>query len=147
MTIGKQQLKDEGINFTESKRGPENVGGKEKAQTKRGRLVGNLEERLKRIKAKTGLGKVFELAHTAKKSIFQAKKLGMDYPIDALAVQTQNINNKVAEALNDELKPLYKKQLEIVNKLKKNSTFDLRKALDNINFKNIRDSCNWREPR
>ena len=133
MTIGKQQLKDEGINFTESKRGPENVGGKEKAQTKRGRLVGNLEERLKKIKTKTGLGKVFELAHTA--NIFQAKKLGIDYPIDALAVQTQNINNKVAEALNDELKPLYKKQLEIVNKLKKNSTLDLRKALDNINFK------------
>ena len=133
MTIGKQQLKEEGFDFIESKRGPENVGGKKKAQTKRARLVGNLEERLKKIKTKTGLGKVFELAHTA--NIFQAKKLGMDYPIDALAVQTQNINNKVAEALNDELKPLYKKQLEIVNKLKKNSTLDLRKALDNINFK------------
>ena len=46
-----------------------------------------------------GLGKVFELAHTA--NIFQAKKLGMEYPIDALAVQTPNINNKVTEALNE----------------------------------------------
>ena len=31
----------------------------------------------------------------------------MEYPIDALAIQTQNVNNKVAENLNDELKPLY----------------------------------------
>ena len=132
MMQGRDELISEGFDYVKSKPGPENVGGKEKAQKKRGRFVGNLEERLKKIKTKTGLGKAYEIAHTA--NIFQAKKLGIDYPIDALAVQTQNINNKVAEQLNDELKPLYKKQLALVNKLKKNSSLALRKALDNINF-------------
>ena len=133
MMQGRDELISEGFDYVKSKPGPENVGGKEKAQTKRGRFVGNLEERLKKIKTKTGLGKAYEIAHTA--NIFQAKKLGIDYPIDALAVQTQNVNNKVAEQLNDELKPLYKQQLKLVNQLKKNSNPVLRKALDNINFK------------
>ena len=135
MTQGKSELISEGFKFTESKRGPESTGGAERAAKKRKNVLSasNLEDRLKKIKTKTGLGKAYEVAHTA--NIFQAKKLGIDYPIDALAIQTQNINNKVAEQLNDELKPLYKKQLELVNKLKKNSSSALRTALDNINFK------------
>jgi hypothetical protein len=135
MTQGKSELISEGFKFIESKRGPESTGGAERAAKKRKNVLSasNLEDRLKKIKTKTGLGKAYEVAHTA--NIFQAKKLGIDYPIDALAIQTQNINNKVAEQLNDELKPLYKKQLELVNKLKKNSSSALRTALDNINFK------------
>jgi hypothetical protein len=133
MMQGRDELISEGFDYVKSKPGPKNVGGKEKAQTKRGRFVGNLEERLKKIKTKTGLGKAYEIAHTA--NIFQAKKLGIDYPIDALAVQTQNVNNKVAEKLNDELKPLYKQQLKLFNKMKNKTTPALQKALDNINFK------------
>jgi hypothetical protein len=133
MMQGRDELISEGFDYVKSKPGPENVGGKEKAQKKRGRFVGNLEERLKKIKTKTGLGKAYEIAHTA--NIFQAKKLGIDYPIDALAVQTQNVNNKVAEQLNDELKPLYKQQLKLFNQMKNKTTPALQKALDNINFK------------
>ena len=39
----------------------------------------------------------------------------------------------MAEILNEELKPLYKKQLNLVKKLKKNNTFALRKELDDLN--------------
>ena len=41
----------------------------------------------------------------------------------------------MAEVLNEELEPLYKKQLELRNKLKKNNTLALRKELEKINFK------------
>ena len=120
----KEELTNEGFKFTASKPGPENVGGKDKAAKKRAQVIGE---------TKTGFGKKFETAHTA--NIFQAKALGMDYPVDALAIQATNVNQEVAEILNDELKPLYKKQLNLVNKLKKNNTFALRKELDDINFK------------
>ena len=132
----KEELTNEGFKFTASKPGPENVGGKEKATKKREQVIGEgktFESRLKKEKTKTGFGKKFETAHTA--NIFQAKKLGIDYPVDALAIQATNVNQEVAEILNDELKPLYKKQLNLVNKLKKNNTFALRKELDDINFK------------
>ena len=136
MTQGKAELVEEGIEFKESKRGPENVGGKEKAKQKRKQVIGKeaeqFESRLKKEKTTTGLGKKFETAHTA--NIFQAKKLGMDYPIDALAIQATKINQEIAEVLNDELKPLYKKQIEIRNKLEKNNTFALRKELDELNL-------------
>jgi hypothetical protein len=132
MTKGKEELIAEGFDYKSSPRGPENVGGAKKAQDKRSRFVENLDERIKRTKQKTGLGKQYELAHTA--NIFQAKKLGIDYPIDALAIQTQNVNNKVAEALSDELKPLYRKQLKLVNKLKRKNTPSLQNQLDKINF-------------
>ena len=90
------------------------------------------EWRMKKVKTKSGLGKIYETAHTA--NIFQAKKLGIDYPIDALQLQAKGINQEVAEILNKELKPLYKKQYDLVNKLKKNPTPALRKALDKINY-------------
>ena len=132
----KEELVNENFKFTESKPGPENVGGKEKATKKREQVIGEgktFEERIKKEKTKTGFGKKFETAHTA--NIFQAKALGMDYPVDALAIQATKVNQEVAEILNDELKPLYKKQLNLVKKLKKNNTFALRKELDDINFK------------
>jgi hypothetical protein len=132
MTRGKQELIAEGFDYKDSPRGPQNVGGRKKAQTKRSSILENLDERLKRTKQKTGLGREYELAHTA--NIFQAKKLGIDYPIDALAIQTQNVNNKVAEALNDELKPLYRKQLKLFNKMKRKNTPSLIKQMDKINF-------------
>ena len=132
----KEELTNEGFKFTASKPGPENVGGKDTAAKKREQVIGKgktFEERLKKEKTKTGFGKRFETAHTA--NIFQAKALGMDYPIDALAIQATDVNQVIAEGLNDELKPLYKKQLTLVNKLKKNNTFALRKEVDDINFK------------
>jgi hypothetical protein len=132
MARGKQELIAEGFDYKDSPRGPANVGGVKKAQDKRRRFVENLDERIKRTKQKTGLGKQYELAHTA--NIFQAKKLGINYPIDALAIQTQNVNNKVAEALNDELKPLYRKQLKLFNKMKRKNTPSLIKQMDKINF-------------
>ena len=132
MTKGKEELIAEGFDYQASPRGPENTGGDKRAYDKRKNFVSNLEQRIKRTKQKTGLGKQYELAHTA--NIFQAKKLGIDYPIDALALQTQNVNNKVAEALNDELKPLYRKQLKLVNKLKRKNTPSLQNQLDKINF-------------
>ena len=92
MKKGKEELIAEGFDYKDSPRGPENVGGKRKAQDKRNQILENFDERLKRTKQKTGLGKQYELAHTA--NIFQAKKLGIEYPIDALAIQTQNVNNK-----------------------------------------------------
>jgi len=134
MTKGKEQLIAEGFDYQASARGPKNVGGVEKAAQKRKQVIGEgrkFEERIKRTKQKTGLGRQYELAHTA--NIFQAKKLGIDYPIDALAIQTQDVNNKVAEALNDELKPLYRKQLKLVNKLKRKSTEGLKNQLDKVN--------------
>jgi len=39
----------------------------------------------------------------------------------------------VAEGLNDELKPLYRKQLKLVNKLKRKSTEGLKNQLDKVN--------------
>ena len=132
MKKGKEELIAEGFDYQDSPRGPENVGGRRTAQDKRNQILENFDERLKRTKQKTGLGKQFELAHTA--NIFQAKKLGMEYPIDALAIQTQNVNNKVAENLNEELKPLYKKQLRLVNKMKRNNTLGKQKQLDKINL-------------
>ena len=86
---------------------------------------------LKKEKTKTGFGKRFETAHTA--NIFQARKLGIEYPIDALAIQATKVNQEVAEILNEELLPLYKKQITLRNKLKKNNTFALRKELDELN--------------
>ena len=136
MSRGKQELIEEGFDYQASARGPKNVGGVEKAALKRKQVIGEgrkFEERIKRMKQKTGLGRAYELAHTA--NIFQAKNLGIDYPIDALAIQTQNVNNKVAEALNDELKPLYSKQLKLVNKLKRKSTEGLKNQLDKVNNK------------
>jgi len=131
MTKGKEELIAEGFDYQAGPRGPENTGGVKRAGDKRRRILENLDERVKRTKQKTGLGKQYELAHTA--NIFQAKKLGIEYPIDALAIQTQNVNNKVAEALNDELKPLYRKQIKIVNKLKRKSTEGLKNQLDKVN--------------
>ena len=138
MSRGKAELLEEGFEFVESKRGPEpsedNV--KLKATKKRNQVIGSgkaFEERLKKEKTKTGFGKKFETAHTA--NIFQAKKLGIEYPVDALAIQATDVNQKVAEVLNEELEPLYKKQLELRNKLKKNNTLALRKELEKINFK------------
>ena len=135
MSKGKTELIAEGFDYQASARGPENVGGVEKASQKRKNVIGEggkFEERIKRTKQKTGLGKVYEIAHTA--NIFQAKKLGIDYPINALAIQTQNVNNKVAEVLNDELKPLYRKQLKLFNKMKRKNTPALVKQMDKINF-------------
>ena len=136
MTRGKAELTEEGVEFIESKRGPEPSGEnvQEKAQKKRKQVIGKgaaFEERLKKEKTKTGFGKKFETAHTA--NIFQAKKLGIDYPVDALAIQATNVNQEVAEILNEELLPLYKKQITLRNKLKKNNTFALRKELDELN--------------
>ena len=135
MTRGKKELIEEGFKFAESKRGPESTGdAKEKATKKRKQVIGEgeaFEERIKKEKTKTGFGKKFETAHTA--NIFQAKKLGIDYPVDALAVQARDVNQSVAEILNEELEPLYKKQIELRNKLKKNNTFALRKELDELN--------------
>jgi hypothetical protein len=132
MAKGKQELIAEGFDYIESKRGPENVGGAKKAYDKRKNFVSNLEDRIKRTKQKTGLGKAYEVAHTA--NIFQAKKLGIDYPIDALAIQTQNINNKVAEQLNNELKPLYRRQLKLFNKMKRKNIPSLKKQMDKVNL-------------
>ena len=135
LTQAKEELKAAGIKFKESKRGPEPIGdAKEKAQIKRDQVIGEgkaFEERIKKEKTKTGFGKKFETAHTA--NIFQAKKLGIEYPVDALAIQATKVNQEVAENLNNELKPLYKKQLILVNKLKKNNTLALRKELDKLN--------------
>ena len=135
MTRGKKELIEEGFKFTESKRGPEPTGdAKEKATKKRKQVIGEgeaFEERIKKEKTKTGFGKKFETAHTA--NIFQAKKLGIDYPVDALAIQATKVNQEVAEVLNEELLPLYKKQITLRNKLKKNNTFALRKELDELN--------------
>ena len=138
MTRGKQELIEEGFNFTESKRGPEAMGGaKDKARKKRKQVIGKeasqFEERVKKEKTTTGFGKDYEMAHTA--NIFQAKKLGIDYPVDALAVQARDVNQSIAEILNEELEPLYKEQIKIRNKLKKNNTFALRKELDELNTK------------
>ena len=135
MSKGKTELIAEGFDYQASARGPKNVGGVEKYLQKRKQVIGEgrkFEERIKRTKQKTGLGKVYEIAHTA--NIFQAKKLGIDYPINALAIQTQNVNNKVAEVLNDELKPLYRKQLKLFNKMKRKNTPALAKQMDKINF-------------
>jgi len=131
MTKGKEELIAEGFDYQAGPRGPKNTGGAKRAGDKRRQVLENLDERVKRTKQKTGLGKQYELAHTA--NIFQAKKLGIEYPIDALAIQTQNVNNKVAEGLNDELKPLYRKQLKLVNKLKRKSTEGLKNQLDKVN--------------
>jgi hypothetical protein len=135
MTKGKEELIAEGFDYKASARGPENVGGVEKAAQKRKQVIGEgrkFEERVKRTKQKTGFGKKFELAHTA--NIFQAKKLGIDYPIDALAIQATEVNQVVAEKLNDELKPKYSKQLKLINKMKRKNTPSLQKQLDKINF-------------
>ena len=118
------------------------TGFKKRANTKRENVIGKgkgakgdptrFEWRMQKIKTKSGLGQIYEAAHTA--NIFQAKKLGIDYPIDALQLQKKGINQEVAEILDGELKPLYKKQYDLVNKLKKNPTPALRKSLDQINY-------------
>ena len=117
--------------------GTEGTGGKKRATRKRDFAIGKeptrFESRIKKLKTKSRLGKIYETAHTA--NIFQAKKLGADYPIDALQLQLKKVNQEVAEVLNDELKPLYKKQRDLLKKAKVKNTPELVKALDNINFK------------
>jgi len=136
MTVGKEELIAEGFDYKAGPPGPKNVGGKKKAYEKRTGVTYNFDDRLKKTKTKvtkgTGLGKAYELAHTA--NIFQAKNLGLAYPIDSLAIQPFNINNKVAEALNEEMKPLYKRQLNLFKKMKQKNTPDLKKQMDAVNL-------------
>jgi len=136
MTIGRDELIREGFDYKAGPRGPENVGGQKTAATKRKGVTYDIDDRLKKDKSKltkgTGLGKAYELAHTA--NIFQAKSLGLDYPIDSLAIQTQKINNKIAEALNKEMKPLYKRQLNLFKQMKKKNTPGLKKQMDLVNY-------------
>ena len=123
---------EEGFKITP---GIQDTGGKLRATSKRTSAIGsgrNFEERLKRLKTKTGMGKIYETAHTA--NIYHAKKIGADYPIDALQAQLKNVNQEVAEILNDELKPLYKKQRDLLKQAKVKNTPELMKAIDNINF-------------
>jgi hypothetical protein len=134
MTIGKQELIDEGVKFTESKRGPESTGGKERATKKRNVVTKETQASEKRFvttKQKMGLGKTFENAHTA--NIFQAKSLGAEYPVDALAPQTSIQNQVYAEKLNDELKPLYKEQLKLKKAYDENPTKKIAKLIDKNN--------------
>ena len=136
MTKGKEELIAEGFDYKAGPPGPKNVGGKKKAAEKRTGVTYTFDDRLKKAKTKvtkgTGLGKAYELAHTA--NIFQAKNLGFAYPIDSLAIQPFNINNKVAEVLNDEMKPLYKRQLDLFKKMKKKNTPNLKKQMDAVNL-------------
>jgi hypothetical protein len=134
MTRGKQELIDEGFKFTESKRGPESTGGKERAAKKRNVVTKETqapEKRFSTTKKKLGLGKIFENAHTA--NIFQAKALGAEYPVDALAPQTVKQNQVYAEELNDELKPLYKEQLKLKRAYDENPTKKIAKLIDKNN--------------
>jgi len=136
MTKGRDELISEGFDYKAGPPGPKNVGGKKKAAEKRTGVTYTFDDRLKKAKTKvtkgTGLGKAYELAHTA--NIFQAKNLGFAYPIDSLAIQPFNINNKVAEVLNDEMKPLYKRQLDLFKKMKKKNTPNLKKQMDAVNL-------------
>ena len=135
MTKGREELIAEGFDYQAGPPGPKNVGGAKKAYKKRTGVTYNFDDRLKKFKTKatkgTNLGKAYELAHTA--NIFQAKKLGLAYPIDSLAIQPQKINNKVAEALNKEMKPLYKRQFDLFKQMKKKNTPDLKKQMDVVN--------------
>ena len=57
MTLGKQQLIDEGFEYTESKRGPKSTGGKERASKKRDLVTKETqapEKRFSTIKKKLG---------------------------------------------------------------------------------------------
>jgi hypothetical protein len=136
MIAGREELIAEGFDYRAGPRGPENVGGRKKAYRTRKNVTYDFDDRLKKDKTKvtkgTGLGKAYELAHTA--NIFQAKSLGLDYPIDSLAIQPQKINNKIAEALNEEMKPLYKRQLNLFKKMKVKNTPDLKKQMDLVNY-------------
>jgi len=136
MTKGRDELIAEGFDYKAGPPGPKNVGGKKKAAEKRTGVTYTFDDRLKKAKTKvtkgTGLGKAYELAHTA--NIFQAKNLGLAYPIDSLAIQPFNINNKVAEVLNDEMKPLYKRQLDLFKQMKKKNTPNLKKQMDAVNL-------------
>ena len=89
MTVGKEELIAEGFDYKAGPPGPKNVGGKKKAAEKRTNVTYKFDNRLKKFKTKvtkgTGLGKAYELSHTV--NIFQAKNLGLDYPIDSLAIQ------------------------------------------------------------
>ena len=136
MTVGKEELIAEGFDYKAGPPGPKNVGGKKKAAEKRTNVTYKFDNRLKKFKTKvtkgTDLGKAYELSHTA--NIFQAKNLGLSYPIDSLAIQPQNINNKVAEALYKEMKPLYKRQLDLFKQMKKKNTPGLKKQMDLVNY-------------
>ena len=136
MTIGKQELIAEGFDYKAGPFGPENTGGKKRTYDRRKDVTYTFDDRLKKAKTKvtkgTDLGKAYELAHTA--NIFQAKNLGFAYPIDSLAIQPQNINNKVAEVLNEEMRPLYKTQLDLFKQMKKKNTPDLKKQMDAVNL-------------
>ena len=89
MTKGRDELISEGFDYKAGPPGPKNVGGKKKAAEKRTNVTYKFDNRLKKFKTKvtkgTGLGKAYELSHTV--NIFQAKNLGLDYPIDSLAIQ------------------------------------------------------------
>ena len=137
MTKGKEELIAEGFDYKAGPPGPKNVGGRKKAARKRTSVTYPFDDRLKKFKTKitkgTDLGKAYELAHTA--NIFQAKQLGLAYPIDSLALQPQKINNKVAEALNKEMKPLYKEQFNLFKQMNKKNTPGLKKQMDLVNEK------------
>ena len=111
-----------------------NATGKEDAAKKRKNVTKKTkqsENRFMRDKQKLGLGKELENAHTA--NIFQAKKLGVEYPTDALAPQTSKQNQVYAEILNDELKPLYKEQLKLKRAFDQTPTKEISVLIDKNN--------------
>jgi len=134
MTRGKSELIEEGVKFTESKRGPEPTGdAKGKAAEKRKIVTKDTDaafERFKKDKQKFKFKNV-ENAHTA--NIFQAKALGVDYPTDAIAPQTSKQNQVYAEILNDELKPLYKEQLKLKKAFDQTPTKEISALIDKNN--------------
>ena len=127
------ELESQGVKITPGKI---DTGSKDRATSKRERVTGKdstrFENRLTKDKRKTGLGKAYDTSHTA--NIFQAKNIGASYPVDALSNQPEKVNKIFAEKLNDELKPLYKKQRELLKKAKKSNNKMLMSAIDKNNF-------------
>ena len=81
------------------------------------------------------LGQLYEGSHMG--SMLQAKRLGIKYPVDAFAIQPEFRNNKVANAIEADLQPLYDKQFKLfkqAKKLKGSIPKDLQKQISDVNF-------------
>ena len=123
-----------------------NEGTKEKYARRRNKVVDvsseNLERRVIRpFKKEVGdaigkpLGQLYEGSHMG--SMLQAKRLGIKYPVDAFAIQPEFRNNKVAKAIEADLKPLYDEQFTVFKKAKKRKGSipkDLQKQISDVNY-------------
>jgi hypothetical protein len=89
------------------------------------------EKLITEAKREAGFGN-YDLAHRL--SMQQNKILGTELISSNLGLDTKKINREIIKPIENELEKIYKKQVSVANKIKKEgASFELRKELENLN--------------